>query len=97
MTPIHPRSKARNANLTALSVAVLLLVLVAMAVSTYRGLSARAFGVGSNLVIGPGFTGRVQVAPGCIADAQRGRVAVPYRSGGPNGLSVLLGFVIIPR
>ena len=94
---IHGPQQSRSGRRVSLSLAALFLLLAAMAAAAYLTLSGSAFTVGGNVVIGPRYTGKVAIAPGCTAEASNGHVMLPYRRNGRNSLSVLLGFVIIPR
>ena len=86
---IHGTRSSKRSKRTLLSLAALLALLMAMAVGTYLTVSASAFTLGDRLVIGPRFTGTVELSPGCTFQVVQGRFTVPYRRGRPNGVSYI--------
>ncbi len=73
------------------------LALLAIAVGLVGLASGRTFTWGTNVVVGPKYSGPVSVSPGCVATAREGQVTLPYRASGPNQLTSVLGWVFIPR
>src|SRR5687767_12383764 len=88
------KSNGRGGRLVVLAATLTVIV----AVGALMGIaSGRTFNWGNNVVVGPKYSGPVAVSPGCIATARAGKVTLPYRAGGPNQLSSVLGWVFIPR